>query len=283
MPSFFPRLNNWSTDQTVKAIEATRLGAVSPSHRARARMQGARGELLFIADWDNVLMIHFAIEPESLQPDVPFDLDLWEGRAFVTLVAFTMRGMRPAFGCCLTSWLFRPIATHHFLNVRTYVRVGGDVGIHFLAEWISSRLARALVPRTFSLPYRMGRIRYDNDWRSGPISGRVKDAAREDMFAYQAELDIAPGFSECEQGSLDEWLMERYGAFNSACDRKRYFRVWHGPWLQCRADVEMADTSLLAANYKWFTKAQFSGANYSPGAPDVWLGRPHRIKSRCRS
>ena len=53
---------------------------------------------------------------------VPFPLDLHEGRAFVSLVAFTMRDLAPRRGGRWTSWLLRPIATHEFLNVRTYVR-----------------------------------------------------------------------------------------------------------------------------------------------------------------
>jgi hypothetical protein len=56
-----------------------------------------RGEPPFIANWHRVLMIHFGVEVESLQRTVPFVLDLWEGRAYVTLVAFTLRGMRLRF------------------------------------------------------------------------------------------------------------------------------------------------------------------------------------------
>ncbi len=78
---------------------------------------------------------------------MPFPLDLHEGRAYVSLVAFTMRDMAPRRGGRWTSWMLRPIATHEFLNVRTYVRShvgeGPDVeeGIHFLHEWLPNRLA----------------------------------------------------------------------------------------------------------------------------------------------
>ena len=44
----------------------------------------------------------------------------------------------------MSAWFFRPIATHDFLNVRTYVRCGSETGIHFLAEWLSSWLAAKL-------------------------------------------------------------------------------------------------------------------------------------------
>src|SRR5437773_2699784 len=88
------------------------------SATARRRMRSNRGEPLFLAAWERVLMIHFEVDAESLQRDVPYELDLLDGRAFVSLVAFTMRGMKPRFGGELLGWLFRPIATHDFLNVR---------------------------------------------------------------------------------------------------------------------------------------------------------------------
>jgi len=37
-----------------------------------------------------VLMMHFEVDAKALQRDVPYELDLHHGRAFVTLVAFTM-------------------------------------------------------------------------------------------------------------------------------------------------------------------------------------------------
>src|SRR6267378_5788719 len=134
-----------------------------PSSTAREQMLSRRGERLFVAGWKRVLMMHFEVDAAALQRAVPFQLDLYHGRAFVSLVAFTMRGMRPCLGGKFTALLFRPIATHDFLNVRTYVRHGGEAGIHFLCEWLSSWLAVRFGPVTFGLPYRLGRIAYRHD------------------------------------------------------------------------------------------------------------------------
>src|SRR5437870_3967624 len=103
------------------------------SRLARHRLLSLRGEPLFIADWDRALMIHYEVDRAALQQVVPFEIDLCDGKAFVSTVAFTLRNMRPRFGGRLLAWMVRPIATHHFLNVRTYVRHGGEQGIYFLA------------------------------------------------------------------------------------------------------------------------------------------------------
>jgi uncharacterized protein YqjF (DUF2071 family) len=94
-----------------------------PSEAARARMLATRWEPLFLAAWQRVLMVHFEVEAGLLQDDVPFPVDLWDGRAFVSLVMFTMRGMRPSRGGKMAAALFRPFATHDFLNLRTYVQM----------------------------------------------------------------------------------------------------------------------------------------------------------------
>lgn len=259
------------------------------SATARQRILSQRGEPLFLADWMRVLMMHFEVDAEAMQRDVPYELDLHHGRAFVTLVAFTMENLRPRRGGKLGAWLFRPIATHDFLNVRTYVRHNNEPGIHFLAEWLSNWLAVRLGPRTFSLPYRLGRIHYEHDWTSGEISGRVADAKSGSQFRYRAEPvlgtptqrkhtgpETGAPFVTCESGSLDEWLMERYAGFNAARGNKRFFRVWHPPWSQTPARVLVEDLSLLEENWPWFKAAHLVGANYSPGLRSVWMGRPHR-------
>lgn len=262
-------------NQTISRAADVRL-TCEPSKDARERMLSRRGEPLFIAGWHRVLMIHFEVDARALQRDVPFQLDLFEGRAFVSTVAFTMCGMRPRLGGKVAAWLFRPIAAHNFLNVRTYVRHGSETGIHFLAEWLSSRLAAKLGPATFGLPYRYGRIDYHHDPNSF-IEGQVADEGSGDQFAYQGTSRDSDAVQPCEVGSHDEWFMERYTAFNSAGWRRRFFRVWHRPWPQCRADVTINDLRLLTKRWPWFKDAQPVGTNYSPGFDEVWMGRPHGV------
>jgi uncharacterized protein len=251
-----------------------------PSETARARMLSRRGEPLFLADWMRVLMIHLEADATELQRVVPYPLDLHQGRAFVSLVAFTMEKMRPRIGGRPAAWLFRPIATHDFLNVRTYVRHDGEPGIHFLAEWLSSRLAVTLGPRTFGLPYRHGRIHYEHDLQRDNLRGLVKgsDDAR---LLYQATMPDKDIFAPCRRGSLDEWLMERYTAFNAVGGRRRFFRVWHPPWPQFPATVQLEYISLLTTHWPWMQDARLIGGNVSPGLKGVWMGRPHRIAADC--
>lgn len=243
------------------------------SEMARRRMLSVRGEPLFYATWDRAVFIHYEADPAALQRCVPFPLDLHNGRAFVSLVAFTLRRMRPRRGGRIGEWLVKPIATHEFLNVRTYVRANDEPGIFFLAEWLSNAISVPLGPPVFGLPYRYGEITYDHRDPTSGVSGRVE--AKEGCIAYRG---VAPAgeFGVCEAGSCAEFLMERYTAFTQRFFGARMFRVWHEPWRYLPLDLEITDDRLLAQTGDWWRTAQYSGSSYSPGL-DVWMGRPLRV------
>jgi len=237
-------------------------------------MRGGWREVAFTADWDRVVMIHLEVDPGALADSVPFELDLWDGRAFVTLVAFTMCGMKPVLGGALGAWLFRPIATHRFLNVRTYVRNGGEVGIHFLAEWLSNGIAVRLGPPTFGLPYRHGDLEYVHGNDREVMTGEVVDRKTGCGLKYQARRDEHTAAGPCERGSLEEWLMERYTAYTVRRGVRGYFRVWHEPWRQVGLSVDFVKKDLLEANWSWMREAVVAGAQHSPGVKGVWMGWP---------
>lgn len=244
---------------------------------ARSRLLSRRGEPLFLTDWERAVFIHYEVDPAALQTAVPFSLDLWDSRAFVSLVAFTLRDLRPRRGGRLTAWLLRPIATHEFLNVRAYVRHRNESGIFFLAEWLSNPLSVRLGPRTFGLPYRLGAIDYQHAHERGELRGRVQASTGPGALEYRAAIPSGCPFVPCPAGSLDEFLLERYSAFTSLGTRLRCFRIWHPPWPQIPVVPSVANQSLLVENWPWFRNARLIGGNYSPGVRDVWLGRPHRV------
>jgi len=156
--------------------------------------------------------------------------------------------------------------------VRTYVRQAGEPGIFFLAEWLSNSLSVWLGPRTFGLPYRLGRLDYEHAHQGDEIRGTV--VSREGHLGY-----YAPGagatFEPCDAGSRDEFLLERYTAFTIRGRRRRLFRVWHAPWPQTPIEIEVTAYELIASTGAWWESASCVGANYSPGV-EVWMGRPHR-------
>ena len=248
------------------------------SEAGKKRLLSQFGEPLFLARWDRTVFLHYEADGELLQRQIPFELDLRGGRAFVSIVAFTLLRMRPRIGGRLGEWLFKPIATHEFLNVRTYVRHAGEPGIFFLAEWLSNPLSVRLGPRTFGLPYKFARLTYDHARSAGEIHAEI--GAREGRLIYSGNVR-ANDFAASDAGSLTEFMLERYTAFTCRGKRRRLFRVWHEPWQQTPIDLEVTADDLLASTGSWWKSAEYIGANYSPGV-EVWMGRPHALGQRWR-
>ena len=250
----------------------TGLGAAGAiSDLARQRFIRHETRPLFLSNWERTAFIHYSVDRSLLQPQVPFPLDLRNGTAYVSLVAFTLRHLRFFATGSIASAILRPIANHAFLNLRTYVRVGDETGIYFLAEWLPNLISVLCGPRSFGLPYEYGLASYDHRHETGSIRGRVSGAAG--SLEYSAQMDASSRFSTSETGSLDEFLLERYTAFTAMRSRRGLFRVWHVPWEQLPIEVKVEDDSLLRARGSWFESARLIGANYSPGVTKVWISK----------
>lgn len=250
---------------------------LAASETARRRLLDTEGGALFEADWLRAAFLHFALDPADLQPAIPFALDCFEGRAYVSLVAFTMRRMRLRRGGRAAALLTAPIASHPFLNVRTYVTHAGEPGIYFMTEWLPNRLSLLLGPPVFGLPYRLGRLGYEHRHEAGRIAGTVTAPGTPGALRYTAGFDLDARYDLCRPGTLDAFLLERYTAYTWHRGKGRRFRVWHRPWAVAPLDARLEDTSLLAASGPWIDAARFAAAHYTPGVRDVWMGRPARV------
>jgi uncharacterized protein YqjF (DUF2071 family) len=172
--------------------------------------------------WGEVLFLHWPVEPRALQPLVPLDLDLFDGRAWLGVVAFEMTRNR-LFGV--------PLPTILEVNVRTYVKGG----VYFLSLDASSTLAVRLARAWYGLPYFRARMSLTRDGDS------VRYASRRPGAEFVARYGPAGPVALARPGTLEHFLVERYALF--AVRRGRTYRtdVQHEPWpLQpAKAEVEV--------------------------------------------
>ena len=194
--------------------------AKAESDTARRRLLSVRGDPFLFANWERVLFLHFAVAPDLLRPLVapPLELDLYEGHAYVSLVAVTMRKFRPVRPLPF-SWALGLMSSQQFLNVRTYVHHRDEPGALFLWGWLSKPLPLPLP--TFDLPCAFARVDYQHDFESGKLRGEVK--AGDCQFSYRATIDSQTTFEPCNPGSLAEFTMERYSGFFSRGNRAMIF------------------------------------------------------------
>jgi uncharacterized protein YqjF (DUF2071 family) len=245
---------------------------------ARQRLLSVCGDPFLFADWERVLFLHFLISPERLRAQVPppFELELYDGKGCISIVAVTMRNFRPCQFDPLT-YPFCCIREERFLNFRTYVRWNGEPGAFFLHGWLSRPAGLPWPSSVLGLPYTFANCDYEHSSQEGMIRGSV--SCNGHQFSYCAS-EPDGDWHPAEPGSLAEFTMERYSGFFSRGNRGYVFRAWHPLWLQQAVNATIEKDDLLSHTFEWWKEAQFVGANFAPGFERVGLGKAHSLPEK---
>lgn len=213
---------------------------VGPTRRPAGPAQG-------LQRWRTLLFAHWEVPIEVLRPLLPPSLtvDTYEGRAYVGLVPFTMRDVRPLRRLPP----FPGTGDFHETNVRTYVlRDGRDPGVWFFSLDAASRLAVWAARTFFHLPYHHARmdLRQDGD----AVSYRSE---RRGGAGLRLRYRVGEALPPSEPGSLRFFLAERYYLYatddgpGGRGGRLLRGQVHHAPYPLHAAIVEELDESLLGA------------------------------------
>ena len=171
----------------------------------------------YYQEWNDVLFLHYQVSLEELESFVPdgLELDLFVGKPWVSLVAFTMEKIRPRY---IPS--FAPISDFPEINVRTYVKANGKSGVYFLSIEAGKRLSCKLAKVLSGLPYR-----YSNIKRTGNGYECQNSFFRDNMqIQYKVGKDID------SKTELDIWLTERYALFQDINKLLVSFDLHHKEW-----------------------------------------------------
>ena len=179
-------------------------------------------------EWHDVLFIHHEIQKEVLEKLVPFPLDLFNGKAYVSIVPFRMEKIRfpylPAVPGLSSLWE---------LNLRTYVEVDGVNGIYFFTLDTDSLFGEFIARKFFHLPYNHAKL-------------QAKVSNDSYYFEHQREklsLKLNAKIRALRPSStFDLWATERYSLFTF--DQHFFYegKVHHKPWKLQEAElIKMED------------------------------------------
>lgn len=139
------------------------------------------------AEWRRLCLLTYAVEPARLEPFLPpgLELDLRDGQAFVSLVAFDFLRTR-VFGVPWPGYRDFPE-----INLRFYVRQGERRGVAFLREYVPRRLIAWMARLLYNEPYRYAPMQSSTRRDEGglEIHHSLRVGGREHTLRVRAESE----------------------------------------------------------------------------------------------
>jgi uncharacterized protein len=192
--------------------------------------------------WRELLFLHWEVEPAALQALLPpgLTLDTFEGRAYIGLVPFTMRDVRPVWSPPV------PCLSHfHETNVRTYVHKDGEKpGVWFFSLDAANPVAVWLARTLWKLPYYTAKMRLSikDDGTRRYSTERLEKPSVGARLSWRPEGEPAPA----APGTLAHFLCERYLLYAFDGDQLRCGQVHHTPYPLQRARLLHLENTLIA-------------------------------------
>ncbi|HVZ16560.1 MAG TPA: DUF2071 domain-containing protein [Terriglobales bacterium] len=185
------------------------------------------GPWIMRQEWHNLLFAHWALPADVVRAVVPRELpiDLWEGKAYVGVVPFQIRNLRPCGVPALPA-----LSNFAEINVRTYVTVDDKPGVYFFsldAENVSAVLGARLA---YALPYFKAsfKIQTKNDKVSYSSRRTTRPKPADFSASYQPTSDVLPWQPVTE--SLERFVSERYCLYNVIAGHVYRTHIHHLPW-----------------------------------------------------
>jgi uncharacterized protein len=193
--------------------------------------------------WSDLLFAHWPFAPDVLAQTLPrgIELDLYEGRAWLSIVPFRMSNVAPRSVQALP-W----ISAFPELNVRTYVRVHDKPGVFFYSLDATNPLAVHTARTVFHLPYYKAEITVEaEDCGIRYRSRRSRALVSAEFVGTYAPTGLA---ASPVPGTLEHFLTERYCLYTTNRQGRVYrLEIHHPPWPLQPARVDIAVNTMAAA------------------------------------
>ncbi len=216
------------------------------------------------AEWRNLFLATYAVPPSLLKTHLPpgLELDTRNGDAFVSLVAFEFRDTR-ILGVPWPGYRNFPE-----LNLRYYVRHGGERGVVFVREIVSKRLVAWLARSIYNEPYRIAPLtsRCQDDADSRAMEYRLCWGGRENVLRVTGGKPVYLPSASSDEHFFKE---HHWGFGRSRRGQGLRYEVTHPPWevfpvLSCHVALDWA--SVYGPEWAMLNKATPMSTVFADGS-----------------
>ncbi|HWR13235.1 MAG TPA: DUF2071 domain-containing protein [Terriglobales bacterium] len=194
-------------------------------------------------EWHDLLFAHWEVPIETIRALVPpqLELDLWDGRAYLAVVPFVVRNLRPRGVPSL------PVISHFAENnVRTYVTCRGIPGVWFFSL-DAANLSAVLGARfAYTLPYFRARFAFATAGNTVRYSSRRLQRPKPAEFRgeYRPVSEVLE-WRPPDQ-ALERFLTERYCLYAIAAGHVYRTQIHHVPWPLQNAEARIELNTMTA-------------------------------------
>lgn len=181
------------------------------------------------AIWENIVMANYALEPAILEPYLPrgVELDLYNGKAYVTLVGFMFKNTK------LFNVPIPYLGTFEEINLRFYVlrKEGNEIkrGVVFINETIPYKLVAWMANKLYkehytTIPTKHSIKIYDDIkqieyyWKINKVWNSIK-------------VNATIINEQMQNGSFEEYIFEHYFGYTKIdVDNTEEYTISHPSW-----------------------------------------------------
>ncbi|HEY6886258.1 MAG TPA: DUF2071 domain-containing protein [Solirubrobacter sp.] len=228
-----------------------------------------RNRPFLTAEWLNVAAITYAADEQRLRPYLPrgATIDMLEGAPRVSLVAFEFRRTRVA-GVAIPRHVAFPE-----INLRFYVRHGGERAVVFIRELVPRRAIAAVARRLYNEPY-----------QCVPMRCGAQPAENGGLLVWHRfgrgsflRLNGAAAAAVPEAGSAAHWLTDHsLGGGRPRDGTTLLYNVAHPTWALREVEDLALDVDfggLYGPRWAWLQNATPSHLSLAVGSP-ITVSRP---------
>jgi uncharacterized protein len=181
------------------------------------------------AKWENIIMANYAVEPEILKPYLPggVELDLYNGKAYVSLVGFMFKNTK------LFNIPIPLLGTFEEINLRFYVlRKEANLikrGVVFVNETIPYKAVAWMANKLYKEHYMAIPTRHS--WKLGEETKQIQYEWKINNEWNHLKVDALTKSDAMTPGSFEEFIFEHYFGYTKVNDNTtEEYKINHPSW-----------------------------------------------------